>query len=219
MELNVLYEDSDIIVLHKPAGVPIQTKDIAQKDMVDLVSEYRRNKNEKPEIFVVHRLDQPVEGAVVMAKTKEAAASLSKQITEHDFKKKYYAIISREAFPDEGVLEDYLVKDMRTNMSKVVKSTDPRAKRAVLSYTVVDQWDDRKLLDIELFTGRHHQIRIQLASRTAPILGDVKYGGIATGRALALCSHYLGFKHPSSGEWSEFYVKPEGEDFIDSKVI
>ncbi len=89
--------------------------------MVAIVSDYRTKKGEKPEIFVVHRLDQPVEGVMVMAKTKEAASVLTKQITEHDFKKKYYAIISRESFPDEGILEDYLVKDMRTNMSKVVK--------------------------------------------------------------------------------------------------
>lgn len=218
MNFDVLFEDKDLIVVYKPAGVPTQTKDVATKDMVSLVSAYRGEKGETAEIHVVHRLDQPVEGVMVMAKSKTAAAALTKQVTEHEFKKKYYAIISRESFPDEGVLEDYLVKDMRTNLSKVVKASDPRAKRALLSYKVVEQWDDRKLLDIELFTGRHHQIRIQLASRTAPILGDIKYGGIATGEPLALCSHYLCFKHPVNGEVMEFSIRPKGVSFEDCKL-
>ena len=113
---------------------------------------------------------------------------------------------------------DYLVKDNRTNLSKIVRDNDPRAKKAVLKYKVVDQWDDRKLLDIDLFTGRHHQIRIQLASRTAPIIGDVKYGGASTGHSLTLCSHHIGFKHPVTGEEMGFDVTPQGEDFKDSRI-
>ena len=168
--MNIIYEDDSIIVCYKPAGVATQTKNIGQQDMVSLLNNYLAEKGDKPTIRVVHRLDQPVEGIMVFAKSQEAANKLTKQITDHVFTKKYYAIISRESFPDEGELVDYLVKDNRTNLSKIVRDNDPRAKKAVLKYKVVDQWDDRKLLDIDLFTGRHHQIRIQLASRTAPII-------------------------------------------------
>lgn len=216
--MEILYEDNSIVVCYKPAGIATQTKKIGEKDMESELSNYLKDKGESPEIHVVHRLDQPVEGVMVFAKTSEAANKLTKQIADKTFKKHYYAIITREAFPEEGDLEDYLVKDNRTNLSKVVKDTDPRAKKASLKYHTVDKWDDRKLLDIELLTGRHHQIRIQLASRTAPILGDVKYGGISTGRNLALCSYSIGFKHPATGETVNFKIKPKGEDFLDSKI-
>ena len=216
--MEVLYEDESIIVCYKPAGLATQTRNIGEKDMESELSNYLKANGESPEIHVVHRLDQPVEGVMVFAKTKEAANNLTKQIADHSFKKHYYAIITRESFPDEGDLVDYLVKDNRTNLSKVVKESDPRAKKASLRYHTVDEWDDRKLLDIELFTGRHHQIRIQLASRTAPILGDVKYGGVSTGHNLALCSYSIGFTHPTSGAPVLFKVKPKGEDFLDSKI-
>ena len=217
--MEIIYEDASIIVCYKPAGVATQTKRIGEKDMESELSNYLKEKGESPEIHVIHRLDQPVEGVMVFAKTKEAATNLTKQLTEHNFKKRYYAIITRESFPEEGHLIDYLVKDNRTNLSKVVKDTDPRAKKAELKYHTIDQWDDRKLLDIELFTGRHHQIRIQLASRTAPILGDVKYGGVSTGRNLALCSWLISFTHPTTGESMTFTCTPKGEDFKDSKAI
>ena len=216
--MEVLFEDDSIVVCYKPAGLATQTRNIGEKDMESELSNYLKAKGENPEIHVVHRLDQPVEGVMVFAKTKAAANNLTRQIAEHQFKKHYYAIITRESFPDEGDLVDYLVKDNRTNLSKVVSQNDPRAKKASLRYHTVDEWDDRKLLDVELFTGRHHQIRIQLASRTAPILGDIKYGGVSTGHNLALCSYSIGFTHPKSGAPVEFQVKPKGEDFLDSKV-
>jgi len=216
--MEVIFEDESILVCYKPAGVATQTKNIGEQDMVSLVNNYLVQKGEKPTAHVVHRLDQPVEGIMVFGKSAEAAGKLTKQITDHTFEKRYYAIISRESFPEEGKLVDYLVKDNRTNLSKVVKETDPRAKKAVLEYKAVEHWDDKKLLDIALYTGRHHQIRIQLASRTAPIVGDVKYGGISTGHSLALCSYHIGFNHPVTGEKMEFDIKPKGQDFADSKV-
>ena len=215
--MDVIFEDESILVCYKPAGVATQTRNIGEKDMVSEVNNYLVSKGEKPTAHVVHRLDQPVEGVMVFAKTKEAASALTKQLTSHNFQKRYYAIITRESFPDEGHLVDYIVKDNRTNLSKVVSKSDPRAKKAELKYRTIDRWDDRKLLDIELFTGRHHQIRLQLASRTAPILGDAKYGGISTGRNLALCSWFISFTHPTTGASMTFTVKPKGEDFLDSK--
>ena len=130
--MNIIYEDDSILVCYKPAGVATQTKSIGQQDMVSLLNNYLAEKGEKPTIRVVHRLDQPVEGIMVFAKSQEAANKLTKQITDHVFTKKYYAIISRESFPDEGELVDYLVKDNRTNLSKIVRDNDPRAKKAVL---------------------------------------------------------------------------------------
>lgn len=217
--MDVIYEDKSILVCYKQAGIATQTRNIGEKDMESEISNYLKDKGESSEIHVVHRLDQPVEGVMVFAKTKYAANKLSKQIAEHSFKKRYYAIITRESFPEDGTLVDYLVKDSRTNLSKVVKESDPRAKKAELQYHTVDQWDDKKVLDIELHTGRHHQIRTQLASRTAPILGDVKYGGVSTGHSLALCSWFISFTHPTTGESVTFTCKPKGEDFQDSKVV
>ena len=216
--MDVIFEDNSIFVCYKPVGVATQTRNIGEKDMESEISNYLKANGQSPEIHVVHRLDQPVEGVMVFAKTKEAANNLGKQIANHDFKKHYYAIITRQSFPEEGDLVDYLVKDSRTNLSKVVAEGSPRAKKASLKYHTVDTWDDKKLLDVELFTGRHHQIRIQLASRTAPILGDVKYGGVSTGRNLALCSWSIGFKHPDTGDAMIFECKPKGEDFRDSKI-
>ena len=218
-DMNIIYEDDDLIVCHKQSGVPCESKSVTQKDVVSILAEHRTNNHEPSEIYLVHRLDQPVEGLMVVAKNQKAASILSKQITDHTFTKKYYAIISREQFPDEGVLEDYIVKDGRTNLTKVVNKNDPRAKLAKLSYRVIDSWDDKKLLDVTLYTGRHHQIRVQLASRTAPIIGDVKYGGVTTGHPLALCSHFLAFNHPTTGKDMAFETKPEGLDFSECKFF
>ena len=213
-DIKIIYEDEGCIVIYKPAGLSVQTARASEEDVCSKLKNHLKGGY----LGVIHRLDQPVEGVMVFAKTSEAANKLTKQITDHIFSKKYYAIISRESFPDEGELVDYLVKDNRTNLSKVVKESDPRAKKAILRYRAVDHWDDKKLLDIDLFTGRHHQIRIQLASRTAPIVGDVKYGGISTGHNLALCSYHIGFNHPVTGERMGFDIKPKGADFADSKV-
>ena len=213
MEPEIIYKDDDIIVAYKPAGLATQTKSVSEQDLYTKLRNILKDAGEMDEIFVVHRLDQPVEGLVVFGRNKAAASNLSKQISEHFFNKKYYAVISRESFPEDGILEDYMVKDMRTNMSKIVTDKNPRGKYAKLSYRTVSSWDDKKLLDITLFTGRHHQIRLQLASRTAPIVGDVKYGGPSTGRPIALCSYAISFEHPVTGEVKSFNIIPKGDDF------
>lgn len=208
--IKILEEDQDIIVIYKPAGLATETREVTQKDVVSIVNAYL---SPNGSCYLIHRLDQPVEGVMVLAKNKEAAANLSRQISDHKFTKKYYAVITRESFPDEGILEDYMVKDARTNLAKITTKTDPRAKAAKLKYTVIKEWDDKKMLDITLYTGRHHQIRLQLASRTAPIVGDVKYGGGSTGRPLALCAHTIIFTHPVTDELKSYTINPLGEDF------
>ena len=152
---------------------------------------------------------------MVFAKNAAAAAILGKELKARQFAKYYYAIVTRENIPETGVLEDYVVKDGRKNRAMVVTESNPRAKKARLSYEVVKRLDDRSLLDIHLDTGRFHQIRVQLASRTAPILGDVKYGGSRTGEPLCLCSYRLQFTHPVSEEGMDFSIKPRGREFGD----
>lgn len=211
--IEIIYEDEAIVVIYKPAMLASETDKVGAPDVVSTLRNYYTVNGGAKYIYLVHRLDQPVEGVMVLAKTKDAATILSRQITDHKFIKKYYAIITRESFPSEGVLEDYMIKDARTNLAKITSKADPRGKFAKLKYSVVKEWDDRRLLEVTLYTGRHHQIRLQLASRTAPILGDVKYGGQQTDRPLALCSHSLIFNHPVTGELKSFTIEPKGEDF------
>lgn len=202
MNLSILYEDEDIIVCRKPAGVAVQTKRLGQADMESLLKNYRVGKGEVPYIGVVHRLDQPVEGVMVFAKTKEAAASLSRQIAAKLTDKYYYAMVDGVPKARKGTLEDYLLRDGRTNTSAVVKRGTREAKRAELSYEVLEQKGERAILRIRLETGRHHQIRVQLSHAGMPIVGDRKYNFkenmTPSGGQLALCSYQLGLKHPKT---------------------
>lgn len=212
---DILYEDNEVLVVYKPAGLATQSAKPTEKDLESELKNYRVKKGEDPYIGVVHRLDQPVEGVLCFAKTRAAMDVLTKQLREHTLMKKYYAIITRGNMPTQGVLEDYLVKDGRKQRAMVVKETDPRAKKARLTYRVISEVDDMRLLDITIESGRFHQIRAQLASRTAPIYGDVKYGGVSTGRPLCLCAYYLRFAHPKTGAMMEYEIHPKGEDFYD----
>ena len=218
LQPEIIFEDNSIIVCYKPAGFATQTKNVAEQDMVSFLQNYRASKGENTYIGVITRLDQPVEGVLVFAKTKEAAAKLSKYLQQHIMAKKYYAVVTRAGLPESGTMVDYIVKDSVKSRAKVVNESDPRAKRAELRYKAVDQVDDRTLLDIELITGRFHQIRCQLASRTAPILGDVKYGGTRTGEPLCLASYEISFLHPDTGEQMNYVVKPRGNGFKDFNI-
>ena len=218
MNPEIIYEDKYIIVCVKPAGIATQSKKIGAEDMVSLLKKHlaeESGSSGEPYLAVIHRLDQPVEGVLVFAKNAAAAAILGKELKARQFAKYYYAIVTRENIPETGVLEDYVVKDGRKNRAMVVTESNPRAKKARLSYEVVKRRDDRSLLEIHLDNGRFHQIRVQLASRTAPILGDVKYGGSRTGEPLCRCSYRLQVTHPVSEEGMDFSIKPRGREFGD----
>lgn len=208
--LNILHEDDDIIVCVKEAGVATQTKQIGQKDMESMLRTYRMQKGEPAYIGVVHRLDQPVTGVMVFAKTKEAAANLSRQIATKAADKFYYAVT--DGLPDKkkGTLEDYLLRDGKTNLSKVVSGKTDGAKRAELSYEVIASNDKNAILNVKLATGRHHQIRVQLAHAGCPIVGDRKYNFkenmSASGKPLSLCSYKLAFRHPRTGKNVSFEI-------------
>ena len=198
--LKIQYEDDALIVCVKEAGVATQTKNIGQRDMESMLRTYRMQKGEPSYIGVVHRLDQPVSGLMVFAKTKEAAAHLSRQIASKTADKYYYAVTDGIPEKQSGKLTDYLLRDGRTNFSRVVPDNTQGAKRAELSYEVLEQKDGRALVRILLGTGRHHQIRVQFAHAGTPLVGDRKYNFkeniCQTGDVLMLCSYKLAFVHP-----------------------
>ena len=209
--LTILYEDDAILVCVKEAGVATQTKQIGQKDMESMLRTYRMQKGEPAYVGIVHRLDQPVNGVMVFAKTKEAAADLSRQVATKAADKYYYAVT--EGVPDKktGTLEDYLLRDGKSNLSKVVDSHTSGAKRAELSYEVLETGNGQALLKIKLATGRHHQIRVQMANAGWPLVGDRKYNfkeNMRTGsRRMCLCSYKLAFTHPVTKKKMEFEIE------------
>lgn len=236
----IIYEDPHIIICHKPAGIAVQTSRLGARDMVSLLKNHlaerrvqdrqksRQHGRQNNELYlaVIHRLDQPVEGLLVFAKTPKAAKELNRQLTSSGFGKYYRALITGIPEPPEGTLEDYLVKDARTNTSRVCTKDTPGAKLARLHYHVKESHSEAQsvtsLVEIQLDTGRHHQIRVQMAHLGCPLVGDRKYGGPAapsgqtdtavrqlaahtenTGE-LRLCAYCLEFRHPESGEMMRF---------------
>ena len=210
MNIQILYEDEAILVCRKPAGVAVQTRRLGEPDMESLLKNYRASKGEPPFIGVVHRLDQPVEGVMLYAKTKQAASALGRQIASAQADKCYYAMTDGVPARSGGTLEDYLLRDGKTNVSSVVTKSTPGAKHSELSYEVLEQNGKRAVLKIRLKTGRHHQIRVQLAHAGFPIVVDRKYNfkeNIApSGSGLALCSYRIAFRHPVTCKKMEFEI-------------
>ncbi len=225
MKLEILYEDNVMISCVKPAGVPAQSDKSNDEDMVTILKNYIYDKgesDEEPYIAPIHRLDRPVGGVMVFAKTPEAAASLSAQAADGTMVKFYQAVVTGELLDEEGEMQDYLVHDSKTNTTKPAKKEDKGAKLAKLHYEVLDvmETDDGILsyILIELETGRHHQIRVQMASRNCGIWGDTKYNPLFMKtkkkyRQIALYASRLELVHPVSGEHLVFKSEPEGEAF------
>lgn len=223
---DMIYEDADILVCRKHAGLAVQTKRFGEPDMESLLRNYRAGKGEQPYIGVIHRLDQPVEGIMVFAKRPEAAAALNRQLQQEGFGKYYRAVVWGAPREPEGRLEDVLLKDGRTNTSAVVPKGTKDGKKAVLDYRVLERREDISLVEIHLHTGRHHQIRVQLAHAGCPLVGDRKYGEacgvdredqrrntVSEKCPLALCAFRLSFRHPVSGKRLTYEAEPEGEAF------
>jgi len=173
-----------------------------------------------PYLGIIHRLDQPVEGVLVFAKTQGAAGNLSKQIMAGGAGKYYLAVTEGVPGKQEGIFIDYLKKNGKANMSQAVPENTPGAKKAILHYRVLDQKEmngkSRALLKIKLETGRHHQIRVQLSHAGIPLLGDRKYNPSGEkGTSLGLCSCGLEFKHPKTGKIMKFETEPQGTAFLD----
>lgn len=224
MQTKILYEDKEILVVQKPAGIAVQTSHIGQKDVVSELKNYLAD-GKPPYLGVIHRLDQPVEGVLVFAKTKNAAAVLSKQLQKEDFCKIYLAAVCGKPKETEGTLVDYLAKEQGSAVVVTDASQKSGAKKAVLHYKLLAEtrFEGRaiSLLHIRLETGRFHQIRAQLSYAGLPIWGDRKYGGeeeaaFARENGImnpALCAENLSFVHPVTGRKMTYTAEPENAAF------
>ena len=225
-EIAILYEDEQLLVCVKPAGVASQGGGGFQTDLTDMLKLHIREESKagggkgEPYLGVIHRLDQPVGGVMVYAKEPVSAARLSTQVSDGEMGKRYLAVLENRPERDTGVLKDYLFRDARMNMSRVVADSQKNqrgVKPAELSYRILESRESEGkelfLAEIELKTGRHHQIRVQFAHAGCPLWGDMKYNSSSKGRELALFSYYLKFTHPATGERMEFSRKPSGGIF------
>lgn len=222
-KLNVIYEDNHVIVVIKPQNIPTQEDESKDKDLLTMVKEYIKEKEDKPgNVFVglVHRLDRPTGGVMVFAKTSKAASRLSAQIAENEFKKRYLAVVLGKPREKRLKLVNYLQKNARTNTVQVVPELTTGAKRAELEYEVIEAKEKVSLVDVKLYTGRSHQIRVQMKHIGCPVYGDVKYGGdkLAKGHNLALWAYELKFVHPTTKENMTFKVYPP-EDIVPWNVF
>ena len=199
--MNVIYEDNHILVIEKPINVPMQEDESKDLDVIRFAKEYLRVKYNKPgNVFcgLVHRLDRPVGGVVVLAKTSKAASRLSDSVRTHKMTKKYCAVVVGK-LPKEKILIDYLIKDEKTNTSRI--TSEKLGKYSELSFKVLQSKDNQSLIQIDLKTGRSHQIRVQFASRQCPLFGDQRYNKDAkVGQQLALWATELSFPHPTTQE-------------------
>ena len=213
-DLKIFYEDNHIIVVQKPNNIPSQEDKTGDEDMLTIIKKYIKVKYNKPgEVYLglVHRLDRPTGGVMVFARTSKAAARLSEQIRNKQIKKKYMAVCDGKLEKDKDTWCDFLQKNERTNMSKVVSKETKNSKEAILDYELIvyNEKTNLSTVKINLHTGRHHQIRVQFASRNHSLFGDQKYGTRGRGKQLRLWAYYLSFIHPVTKEVMEFEDIPD----------
>ena len=211
--MNILYEDNQIIIVEKEPNIPSQADKTGDMDMLTMVKEYIKEKYNKPGeayIGLVHRLDRPVGGVMVFARTSKSASRLSEQVRNKTLQKTYIAVVDGKIEQSEGILEDYLYKDERNNMSKVVNKNKKNSKLAKLKYELLDYDEKRNLstVKIKLDTGRHHQIRVQFANFGHSLYGDQKYGIRGKGKQIRLWAYELSFEHPIKKEMMTFKSIP-----------
>lgn len=201
--MEVIYEDNHLIIVNKAVGEIVQGDKTGDTPLSEIVKQYIKEKYNKPgNVFcgVTHRIDRPVEGLVVFARTSKALERMNRMFREGEVHKTYHAIVEGHPENPEGLLEDYLVSDGRINKTFVTDKNNKDAKLSRLRYRTVESLDRYTLLEIELLTGRKHQIRAQLAAMGHPIKGDLKYGAKRSNRngGISLQSHRIEFIHPVS---------------------
>lgn len=214
IDQQVVYEDNHIIVLNKRPSQIVQGDKTGDVCLVEMVKEYLKEKYNKPgQVFcgLVHRLDRPVSGLVIFAKTDKALSRLSKQIKDHEIKKIYWAITKNTPTQHEGKLVGYIKRNEKQNKSYIVPEGTANSKLAILEYKLIGQsGGGYNLIEVHLHTGRHHQIRTQLADMGCPIRGDLKYGypRSNTDGSISLHARKLSFIHPVKKELIELEALP-----------
>lgn len=203
--MTVVYEDNHIIIVNKSSSEIVQGDKTGDKPLVETVKEYIKEKYQKPgNVFlgVVHRLDRPVSGLVVFARTSKALTRLNEMFRTKDVHKTYWAIVANRPTVDAGELSHWLVRNEKQNKSYAYEQEKPNSKKSVLGYQVIGKSDRYYLLEVDLKTGRHHQIRCQLAKMGCPIKGDLKYGSPRSNPDGSICLHArrISFIHPVSKE-------------------
>ncbi|PZE21887.1 RluA family pseudouridine synthase [Paenibacillus xerothermodurans] len=212
-EVPVLYEDNHVIVVVKPVNVPTQADDSRDPDLLTLIKQDLKQRHHKPGnvyLGLVHRLDRPVGGVMVFAKTSKAASRLSDAVRTRSIGKRYTAVVHGKPKQPQGTLRHYLLKDTKSNMVCVVPESKAGGKEAILDYRLLDHADGLSLIEVELHTGRPHQIRVQFAAIGCPLVGDQRYGMHLTkpGQQIALWSTKLSFEHPVTKEMLTFTSTP-----------
>jgi len=207
-KINIIYEDNHLLVIEKPINIPVCEDESKDIDLLTILKQYIKEKYNKPGnvyLGLVHRLDRPVGGIMVFAKTSKAASRLSNQVREKKLKKTYYAVVENQLKPKD-TLKDYLIKDEKTNISKT--TTKDKGKEAILNYEIINKKDNLNLVKINLITGRSHQIRVQFSSRNNPLYGDQKYNKNAIPNTnIALFAKVLEFEHPITKEKIKFEIE------------
>ena len=203
--MEVVYEDNHIIIVNKQSGEIVQGDKTGDRPLSDTVKDYIKEKYQKPgAVFlgVVHRLDRPVSGLVVFARTSKALTRLNKMFAEGEVHKTYWALVKNAPQETEATLTHWLVRNEKQNKSYAYATEKPNAKKAILKYRLIGKSDNYSLLEVQLMTGRHHQIRCQLAAMGCPIKGDLKYGAPRSNPdgSISLLSHSVAFIHPVSKE-------------------
>lgn len=220
-KLNVLYEDNHLIVVEKKPNVLSQSDVTGDMDLLTMVKSYVKKKYDKPGnvyIGLVHRLDRPVGGVMVFARTSKAAKRLNEQIKNHEFNKTYVAVLDGKLEKKKGELVNYLYKDEKTGISKVVDKGFTGGKLSKLNYEVIGYYKNKTIVKVNLITGRHHQIRLQFKALGYPLYGDQLYGK-ENNEQIRLYAYLLGFNHPVTKERLCFKLLPKWEELKDETII
>jgi len=212
-DIPIIYEDEDLLIINKPVNVLSQADHTGDPDVLSLCKHYlshKRNNRHSFYLGLLHRLDRPVGGLMMLAKNSKAAQKMSQQINDRTVIKTYWAIVLGKP-PANGMLTHFLLKDRKTNTVKTVGPGNKNAKKAVLSYRTIQNSENLSLLSIDLQTGRSHQIRVQFSAEGYPLYGDQKYGGkqVNQHQQIALRATYLRFEHPRNHKEMEFKQLPE----------
>ncbi|MBR6778886.1 MAG: RNA pseudouridine synthase [Clostridia bacterium] len=216
LEPKIIYEDNHIIVVIKPQNIAVQEDASKDIDMLTIIKDFIKERDKKTgNVFLglVHRLDRPTGGVMVFAKTSKAASRLSKQLKDKQLKKHYFCVVNGKPQIAENRIVTYLKKDEKTNTVRIAPKLEEGSKEAILEYKVLETKSKLSLVDVNLITGRSHQIRVQMSGQlNVPIFGDFKYGDKEHGGNLALWAYELTFVHPVTKQNMKFKVAPSYEN-------